>query len=200
MFSYQEFSEYGSSGTEHVCATYSSDQIDNFLDGPFKAARAFAVLANIFVGAGALALVFASCAYFEIVLLHGCGWLLIIGSVCEALTFLLYASKVTDGPHNGRFWWGSGLAIASSIAALFAGILTIRLPPSERESTLPSSSTDSEANKRPQADSPVVSEQARPMRPGTETTTESILPDGRRKYTTTKWNKDGTKTVEETIE
>jgi hypothetical protein len=166
------------------------------MDGPFRAARAFAVLANVSIGVGALALVFASCAYFDVVLLRVFGWLFMLGSVFEALTFILYASKVTDEPHNGSFCWGSGLAIASTIAALLAGILTLRLPPSEQGA---SSHSSPSGPKGAQTGSPVGSEQARPMRPGTEITTETMLPDGRRKYTTTTRNKDGTTTVNESI-
>jgi hypothetical protein len=125
--------EYGSSSTKHVCASYSANQIENYLDGPFKAARAFAILANIFIGAGSISLLKPHAPISSLLSRKGCGWLFIIGSVFETLTFLLYASKVTDAPYNGSFWWGSGRAIAASIAALLAGILTIRLPRSEHE-------------------------------------------------------------------
>lgn len=108
------------------------------------------------------------------------------------LTFVLFASDITSEPHNGSFWWGSGLALAAAIVSLFAGIVTLNLPVSENESKNQTSSTGSSS-------SLAVSEQPRAMRPGTETTTETILPDGRRKYTTTKWNKDGNAIVEESI-
>jgi hypothetical protein len=152
-----------------------------------------------------LALLIASCAYFEILLLRGCGWLFIVGSIFEILTLTFLASGVLgDDPFNAKFWWGAGLAIPASLTALIAGIITIRLPESEYE-------PDDSAPQRPTLagdintgrkgdTTPEEIEQARPMRPGTETTTESILPDGRRKYTTTKWNKDGTKSVTEMIE
>lgn len=150
-------------------------------------------MANLSIAAATIALLLASCAYFDIVLLKGFGWLFIVGSVFEMLTLVVYASKVTDAPHNASFWWGSALAIATSVASLLSGILTIQLPPSDFEvESQPS-------GKRPQSDSPVAGEHARPMRPGTETTTETILPNGKRKYTTTRWNKDGSKTVEESL-
>jgi hypothetical protein len=151
-----------------------------------------------------LALVIASCAYFEIILLRGCGWLFIVGSVFEILTLVFLASNaIGDDPFNARFWWGAGLAIVASFTALITGILTIRLPESEYE-------PDESAPPRPtlvgdvktgrkDGEAPEEIEQARPMRPGTETTTETILPDGRRKYTTTKWNKDGTTTASDVI-
>jgi hypothetical protein len=191
LFSYQEFSEFGSAGTEYVCVTYSRDQIRNFMDGPFRAARSFAAFANIFIGAGALVLLLTSCAYFEVFLLRKCGWLFIVGSAFEMLTFVLFASHVSSEPYNGSFWWGSGLALAASIVSLVAGIVTMRLPESEYEGGKSSSSPSN-------GESP-VSEQPRTFRPGTETTSEVLMPDGRRKYITTKWNKDGSSTVEETI-
>jgi hypothetical protein len=206
LFSYQEFAEYGSGGTtgNFACVSYSSSQKKDFFDGPIKASRAFALLANICIGAGVLALLIASCAYFEIVLLRGCGWLFISGSIFAMLTLIFLASPALgDDPTNSSMWWGGGLAIGASLTALIAGLLTIKLPESEYE-------PDDNAPSRPalqgdikvspnDVDEPEEVEQARPMRPGTETTTETILPDGRRKYTTTKWNKNGTKSVTETI-
>jgi hypothetical protein len=205
LFSYQEFAEYGSGGTtgNFACVSYSSSQKKDFFDGPIKAARAFAILANTSIGAGVLALLIASCAYFEIVLLRGCGWLFISGSVFGMLTLIFLASSVLgDDPTNARIWWGAGLAIIASLTALIAGLLTIRLPESEYEpdDTAPSRpAIQGDTKVSPEDVEDVEVEQARPMRPGTETTTETILADGRRKYTTTKWNKNGTKTVTETI-
>jgi hypothetical protein len=206
LFSFQEFGEYGSGDTSgnFACTSYSADQKENFFDGTFKVARGFAVIANITIGAGVLALVIASCAYFEIVLLRSCGWLFIVGSFFEMLTLVFFASKaVSDDPLNGSFWWGAALAIAASLVALLAGLLTLRLPPSEHEpeESSPPRPTLSGDAKRHTTDNSTHEEmeQARPMRPGTETTVETILPDGRRKYTTTKWNKDGSKTITEAI-
>jgi hypothetical protein len=114
-----------------------------------------------------------------------------VGSTFEMLTFVLFASHVSSEPYNGTFWWGAALSLAASIVSLVAGIVTMRLPESEYEGGKSSSSPGI-------GDSP-VSEQPRTFRPCTETTSEVILPDGRRKYITTKWNKDGSSTVEETI-
>ena len=203
LFSFQEFAEYGSGGTSgnFACVPYSSSQKKDFFDGPMKTARAFAVMANLSIGAGLVALLIASCAYFEIVLLRGCGWFFISGSVFAMLTLIFLASSALgDDPTNASIWWGAGLAIVASLTALIAGLLTIKLPESEYE-------PDDTAPSRPEiyGDTKVnlndveEVEQARPMRPRTETTTETILADGRRKYTTTKWNKNGTKSVTETI-
>ena len=120
------------------------------------------------------------------------------------LTLVFLASPVlSDDPFNASIWWGAGLAITASLAALVAGLLTIQLPKSEYEPDdgVPSRPQLQGDTKMRQKDleEPDVGETARPMRPGTETTTEIILEDGRRKYTTTKWNKDGTTTVTETF-
>lgn len=206
LFSYQEFAEYGSGGTtgNFACVSYSSSQKKDFFDGTIKAARGFAILANISIGAGVLALLIASCAYFEIVLLRGCGWLFISGSAFAMLTLIFLASTVLgDDPFNASIWWGAGLAILASLTALITGLLTIQLPESEYEPddampSRPAIQGDTKVRTK-DVENPEGAEQARPMRPGTETTTETILEDGRRKYTTTKWNKDGTKTVTETF-
>jgi hypothetical protein len=184
--------------------SYSSSQKKEFFDGPIKAARTFAIIANISILAGVLALLIASCAYFEIVLLRGCGWLLISGSVFAMLTLIFLASSALgNDPTNASMWWGGGLAIIASLTALIAGLITIKLPESEYEPdptapSRPAIQGDTNVSPKDVEDFEEV-EQARPMRPGTETTTETILADGRRKYTTTKWNKNGTKSVTETI-
>jgi hypothetical protein len=129
-----------------------------------------------------------------------------VGSVCEILTLVVFASDaVSNDPLNGTFWWGAALAIAASIVALLAGLLTINLPASEHEPDELAPARPTLTGEAPPSigrkdESPDELEQARPMRPGTETTEETILPDGRRKYTTTKWNKDGSKTVSEVIQ
>ena len=205
LFSYQEFAEYGSGGTtgNFACVSYTSGQKKDFFDGAIKAARGFAILANISIGAGVLALLIASCAYFEIVLLRGCGWLFISGSVFAMWTLVFLASTALgDDPLNASMWWGGGLAILASLTALATGLLTIRLPESEyepdAEEARPAMQGDTKV-KAKDVEEPEEVEKARPMRPGTETTTETILDDGRRKYTTTKWNKNGTKTITETF-
>ena len=202
LFSYQEFAEYGSGGTtgNFACVSYTSSQKKDFFDGAIKAARAFAILANVTIGAGVLALLIASCAYFEIVLLRGCGWLFISGSVFAMLTLVFLASTALgNDPFNASIWWGAGLAILSSLTALVTGLITIQLPESEYEPDDAAPSRPAMQGETKVLEDPNEAEQARPMRPGTETTTETILEDGRRKYTTTKWNKNGTKTVTETF-
>lgn len=192
-FSYQDFGEFGSTTSQSSCISYSSGQVDNFLDGPFKAARAFAVIGNICIGAGTLALTLLSCAFVESFLLKVFGGFFIIGSIFEALIFVIYASKISDEPHNAKFWWGSGLNVFGTLFALLAGFLTLKLPECDCE--------DAKSSSMPGPARPVVSEQAKSKapRPGTEMTTEQILPNGQRKYTTTRWGKNGEKTVEETI-
>lgn len=120
------------------------------------------------------------------------------------LTLVFLASGVLgDDPFNASMWWGGGLAIVASLTALIAGLMTVRLPESEYEPdhTLPSRpALQGEIRKRPKdVEEPDEVEQARPRRPGKETTTETILPDGRREYNTTKINKNGTKAVTGTV-
>ena len=192
LFSYEQYS-IGSSGKEPICTPYSLEQREDLLDGPFKAARASAVFAHVFIGSAMIGLLVLSCAYLDIVIVKIFGWLLIVGSICEVLTFLLFASDIAGSPFNGSIWWGSILVVVASLTALVAGILTLRLPVSENQ---PSAEEEPATKVSP----PKRQNKERKMPPGTETTTSTIMPDGRTKYTTTKWNKDGTKTVTETIE
>jgi hypothetical protein len=189
-----------------ACVPYTSDQKKDFFDGAIKAARGFAILANISIGAGVLVLLTSSCAYFEILLLRSCGWLFIVGCVFEMLTLTFLASKVLGrDPFNASIWWGAGLSIVASLTALITGVLTIRLSESKYEpekNAPPRPIMVGESNARKTngtSKAPEDEEQARTMRPGIESTSEIILPDGRRQYTTTKWNKDGTRTVTEEI-
>ena len=113
--------------------------------------------------------------------------------------FLAYASDVLRGsPHNGRFYWGSGVLIAGWILTLVTGVLTLRLPAYEHDEELPTSAVEESAPEQPKA---ATKKERAPHRmpAGTETVAEEILPDGSRLYTTTRWNKNGTKTVTEEI-
>jgi len=172
------------------------EQRDDFLDGPFKAARAFAVLAHVFVGAAMIGLLVLSCAYLELFIVKILGWLLIAGSVCEALIFLVCLSDIAASPYDGSVWWGGILVVFASLMALLAGFLTLRLPVCEEQP----SPEEQPATKVSPPRGRQNQQTERKMPPGTEITTSAILPDGRTKYTTTKWNKDGSKTVTEMIE
>lgn len=191
LFGYEQYS-IGSSGKDYKCTAYSTDQRDELLDGPFKAARAFAVIANVLIGAGMVGLLVLSCAYVEIFIVKTFGWLLIAGSICETMTFLVVASDIADSPFNASIWWGAVLTVFSSLAALLAGVVTLTLPRSDeqpREDDMPATKV-----------CPPSGQKERKMPPGTEITKSEILPDGRTKYITTKWNKNGSTTVQEMIE
>jgi len=160
-----------------------------------KAARACAVIAHVIIGASMIGLMVLSCAYFELFIVKIFGWLLIFGGVGAALMFLMLASDIASDPFNGSVWWGATLVVAASLCAILAGIFTLRLPVSEEqpdEADEPATKVD----RAPKQEQP----KERKMPPGTEITKSVIMEDGRTKYITTKWNKDGSKTVTEQIE
>lgn len=76
------------------------------------------------------------------------------------LTFVGYASFVTDPPYNATFSVGSGLAIGAACLALITGLLIISAP---------------------LAQSPIEQAGVQPFAPGTVTKTETVMPDGSRK-------------------
>ena len=91
------------------------------------------------------------------------------------------------------------------LMSVLAGIATLKIPPFDPEND-PESVIDA-LREQPFANN-ILPEQARSnkdpkktykMPPGVETVKETLLPDGSRKYTTTKWNKDGTATVTQEI-
>jgi len=151
-------------------------------------------LAHIFIGAAMIGLLILSCAYMELFIVKIFGWLLIVGGIGIAMMFFMCASDFVSD-FSGSVWWGATLVVVASICALLAGVITLRLPESEEQPAkedLPATKVD----RAPKQEQP----KERKMPPGTETTTSVLLDDGRTKYITTKWNKDGTKTVTEMIE
>lgn len=171
------------------------------MGGTFRTGRMFAVLSHICLFIATLTVTIGSCAFLHPGIWKCCGWLFIIGSVWQVLIFVVFsADSLTGDFHNGRFYWGSALLIVSMLLSIAAGILTLRIPPFDPEN-MPDSAIDA------LREQPFVSkflpeakkEKKYRMPAGTETVTEAMLPDGTRKYTTTKWNADGTTTVTEEI-
>jgi hypothetical protein len=217
IFSYQEFAEFGTSGSSSACIPYNKTQMKNYeyLDGAVKAAQAFAVLANICLLVGTIALVILSCIQAANILRNAVAIVFLVGSMFEVLIFVMYASSITDddSPHHARFYWGTLTNAFGVVLSLRTGILCFKLPEYDPESSegekndkTTNNKTDDKlekGNNEEQAEQPKspVSKKTKKARmpAGSETTTETILPDGSRKYTTTKWNKDGTTTVTENI-
>ena len=192
-FSYEQY-DIGEAGAGAICLPYSQEQMDELFDAPMKIARGAAVLASVFIGAASIGLMVLSCAFLELFIVKILGWLLVAGSIGMAMMFLMCATDLAD-EFSASLWWGTTLVVFGSLCALLAGWITLRLPESEqqpRKEDRPATKVD----RAPRQEQP----QERKMPPGTETTTSEIMTDGRTKYITTKWNKNGTKTVTEIIE
>ncbi|GKY95462.1 hypothetical protein MPSEU_000507800 [Mayamaea pseudoterrestris] len=175
LYSYEGL---GSDGNKY-CYTYSSEQMQSFWDGPFVAAYVFAIIANLCTGICMVLLFILGCFNFERNVIRGIAIASIFGALCMALTFVSYASFITDDPYNGTFSTDSGLAIGATIAALITGILLCSTP---------------------SAKPPLEQAGAQAYAPGTVTTTETVMPDGNRKIIKTTVNPDGSQTVTETVE
>jgi hypothetical protein len=224
LFGYEEL---GSDSNGFVCLTYSETQIDFFLDGPWKSARAFGIIANVCSGVTLLCLIGASCFTMNPIFLKILAGWSFFGSFSIMFTFLMFASNVTEEPYNGSFHFGGAMTIVGSISAFVTSLLILQIrPPGERYTvSTPSSkqnvtrrptTTGEKSNETlpprrnfpapsrvtkplPQKESAIVPDDIEAFQPGTETVTETILPDGTRKTVTTTIGADGSKTVTEVI-
>jgi hypothetical protein len=175
LFSYQGVDSDGQS----YCFTYTQEQLESIWDAPFLTAMSFAIIANVTIGISMLLLFIIGCYAFEIKVLKSMGACSCGGGLCMTLTFVAYSSFITGPPYNARFSTASGLAIASSVIAIISAALLWVAPPAEEEEAQPG---------------------APAFAPGTETTTETVFPDGTKKIVTTKVNPDGSRSVTETVE
>ena len=192
-FSYEQYS-IGAAGAESICAPYNEEQIDELFDAPMKIVRGTAVLAHVFTGAASIGLLVLSCTFMDLFIIKIMGWLLVLGSIGIAMMFLMCASDLAS-EFSASLWWGTTLVVVASICALLAGLITLRLPESAdrpKQEDRPATKVD----RAPKHEQP----KERTLPPGSETTTSEIMADGRTKYVTTKWNKNGSKTVTEIIE
>lgn len=175
LFSFED----PSFGSDFSCTSYSSRVVDNF-DSGFKAARAFGVMAYICIGIGMILTIMAACMEFSPAALKGTGMLFMLGSIFALITFSVFSSFICGGSVCD-FYAGAGLVIVTMFLAVFAGLVCFKLPPAKeptQDMTMPAQETPA---------------------PGTETTTEVVMPDGTKKITKTTVNADGSKTVEETV-
>jgi hypothetical protein len=211
---------------------YSDTQTEYFIDAPWKAARAFAILAVLCSSFTLLCLIMSSCFVYNPMLLQSLAGVSFFGGLSIMLTFLMFASKVSDEPFNGSFNFGGAMTIIGSILSVVTGILILQIrPPNDHNYSVREPTNNNNARPNQQAmnvvppprrnfppakrvdktttttkPSPAVvvvpKESARDIeafQPGTETITETILPDGTKKIVTTVVGTDGTTTVTETI-
>jgi hypothetical protein len=179
LFSYEDVFDYRHNNGL-TCYYYSSEQIDTF-DGAFRTARVFGILANICIGISMLLLIGLSCFEYSQLSLHCIGSLLLVGALFEMLTFILFGSELCA--YGCDFYIGAGLTVACVIVSSIATLIVFHVPPAREREVYAS------------PEQAVV-----PYAPGTETLTQTIMPDGTKKMTKTTVHGDGSKTVEETID
>ena len=175
-----------------TCWYYTQEQVDA-MDTPFRASRVFAMMGNILIGISMICMIIASCVAYTKSALLGISAMLFFGSICAALTFIFYASSTICGQYGCKFGIGSGLVIVASVFAALTAMLVARLPVNE---------SPFRPNERPVAPAQASPAEAQPQafEPGTQTITETVMPDGTKKITKTTVNSDGSRTVEETVE
>jgi hypothetical protein len=211
LFAFQDYG-YGVGGSNFMCNRYTKPQIDEYFDGTFKMARGFAVLANGCLLIASLVVLTSTCASLHKFILKTAGFLFILGSNFTVLMFVFFASKTVSGePHNRSAGWGVGFNVISMLLSAIAGILMMKLQPGQIPKAQDEGcETDSHApaekeqpkngpNKKQPPKTQPTKKPKRVMPPGVETIEETILPDGSRKYTTTKWLKNGSSTTTEEI-
>jgi hypothetical protein len=218
LFAYQA-SGTGSSLLATECTLYTPLQLENFMDAPLKAARAFAMIANICNGVVMLFGIAMACVAYKRVALCVIASFSALGGVSLCLTLALFGSKLGDDPYNGSFSVGAGLAIVAILCSILTTVLILNIPLPEEVGNYtvssPASSDSRAINTTGKSALPVYQGRnfAAPARasapetapgegafqPGTETTTEAILPDGSKKIIKTTIGLDGSKTISETI-
>lgn len=177
-FQYRDASEYGG----YLCYEYSDTMQQNFLDASWFSGIAFGYMSLIFSGVTMLVLFAIGCVSFSSTAISLLGMMSLAASISALLTLSFFASFITKPPYNATFWWGSGLSVAGFVVSLITAGVILTLPPSKN--TL----DGQDLGPPPQA-----------YTPGTQTTTETVLPDGTKKIVKTTVNPDGSQTVEETV-
>lgn len=122
--------------------TYSSDQLDD-MGAAFRAARIFACMGMALIGIPAFVLLAVPCVEYKQYVVNGCGALLLLGSICEVLTFVFYGSKLCQD-YDCSFEIGSLPAMASTVLAIITGVITLKIQ-TPRESQPPPEEMPSEA-------------------------------------------------------
>jgi hypothetical protein len=224
LFGYEEL---GSNSKGFVCLRYSETHLEFFLDSPWKAARAFGIIANLCSGLTLLCLIGASCFTLNAIFVKLLAGGLVFGSFSILMTFLMFASDVSEAPFNGSFYFGGGVALVASILCFVAALLTLQIgpissrepyivaPPASRKpaTRVTSGNNDGTNTMQPRRNFPApkrsgvappqesapATDDIEAFQPGTETVTETLLPDGTRKTVTTTIGTDGSRTVTEVI-
>ena len=115
---------------------YSSEQLDDMGAG-LKVARVFAIVGISLIFLATVVILAVPCVVYKPFVLNVCGVMLLLGSVCEALTFTIFSSNVCQDYNCDICWGCSSIAMISSFFALVTGVLVffINKHPEESPST-----------------------------------------------------------------
>jgi hypothetical protein len=164
-----------------TCYPYTKAMRDTF-DGPFQAARVFAYMANLCLLVCMIAIVASACLSLSLNALRVLAALYFQAALYEGLTLVFFASNMCDDG-GCDFYIGAGVALISSLLAIINGILVLKFP----------------GNVMLDGKDPFDKGSPTPFAPGTQTVTETILPNGKKKIIKTTVNADGSQIVEESI-
>lgn len=181
LFGYLTKDRNEESDIMYVCRPWSNAMLNSSLDTPWRVARAMAILGNVASGIVALTSIIMSCVSVSQSGIRTLIFLLVVTSIAEVLTFLVFASDLCH--ENGcRISLAAKMAIASSVFAFVTAVVFARFQSvSNNNNEYITSDVDGEA-------------------PGTVTIEETVHPDGSKTIVKTTANADGSKTVEKTVE
>ena len=129
---------------------YNSDQLDD-MGAAFRAARIFALVGMGLIGIPAIVLLAVPCVEYKQYVFKGCGMMLLLGSVCEVLTFLSFGSDLCKD-YNCNWEIGSLPAMASTVLAICTGVLTLKIgKPRETELAQEAASPEASPEAAPEA-------------------------------------------------
>jgi hypothetical protein len=165
---------------------WSSELRSIYFDGAWKSGLAFAVLATIFSGVPMIISFFFACFSFDKIWIKICGYMLMMASLFEFLSFIGFGSDICSSG-SCKFSVGAGLAILGGVnACLTAGIFA-KIPLYEEPQMSPGVGIG-------------IDGAGADLAPGTVQVTEQVLPDGTKKTIKTTVREDGSRVVEETLQ
>lgn len=120
-----------------ACTDYDLDRVD--LDPAWKAAKAFAFLALVLGGGGALFLWFSACCVFSKATWRWAGYEVLLAAIFQALAFMWFGNSLCKYRNTCTLSWGSKADIVASIFWLLAAMAIFckypapKLPPNIRQ-------------------------------------------------------------------
>ena len=120
-----------------ACTDYDLDRIH--LDPAWKTAKAFAFLALVLGGGGALFLWFSACCVFSKATWRWAGYEVLLAAIFQVLAFLWFGNSLCQNKNVCRLSWGSKADIVASVLwglaamAIFCKYPAPKLPPNVRQ-------------------------------------------------------------------